>query len=198
MIRDSYIVSNIRENILKVKLSSNLYFISKGKEKILIDAGHRMDRKTISFFFSNFIDFNSITKVIFTHLHHDHCGNFDLFLRAQFYASKDEIESFKQDPVNTVMDKAIAEMLKIIKINPAEELNLDWLKIIPTPGHTKGSICVFLPEEKIIFSGDTLFKKGIGVCNAPTSLPDKMQESLNKLVNYNFRTICAGHEEVGM
>lgn len=198
MIKDSYIVSNIKENVLKVKLFSNLYYINFGKEKILIDTGHRMDRRTIAFFFSNFIDFNAVTRVIFTHLHHDHSGNFDLFPRAQFYASEEEIESLKQDPENTVLDNALANMLKNIKINPVEELNIDKIQIIKTPGHTKGSLCIFLPEEKILFSGDTLFKKGIGLTNLPTSIPEKMQDSLNRLVNYNFRTICAGHEDVHM
>ena len=32
--------------------------------------------------------------------------------------------------------------------------------IIHTPGHTSGSICVYEPEKKFIFTGDTLFAGG--------------------------------------
>jgi glyoxylase-like metal-dependent hydrolase (beta-lactamase superfamily II) len=37
-----------------------------------------------------------------------------------------------------------------------------YLKVIHTPGHTLGGICFFFPEEKILFSGDTLFNGSIG------------------------------------
>lgn len=35
-------------------------------------------------------------------------------------------------------------------------------KIIKTPGHTPGSCCFYFKEENVVFTGDTLFKDGIG------------------------------------
>jgi len=48
------------------------------------------------------------------------------------------------------------------------------IKIIETPGHTKGSICLYSEKEKILFSGDTLFYRGIG----RTDFPDGNQATI--------------------
>lgn len=36
------------------------------------------------------------------------------------------------------------------------------LEIIHTPGHSKGSVCIYDPESRIMFSGDTIFRAGYG------------------------------------
>lgn len=53
--------------------------------------------------------------------------------------------------------------------------------VIHTPGHTPGGVCFYCPEEKVLISGDTLFKGTIGNLSFPTSRPDLMWTSLDKL-----------------
>ena len=36
------------------------------------------------------------------------------------------------------------------------------LTVIPTPGHTRGSVCFYCEQEHVMFTGDTLFKGSIG------------------------------------
>jgi glyoxylase-like metal-dependent hydrolase (beta-lactamase superfamily II) len=36
------------------------------------------------------------------------------------------------------------------------------LKILHTPGHTRGSVCIYLEREGVVFTGDTLFRGGVG------------------------------------
>jgi len=55
------------------------------------------------------------------------------------------------------------------------------VRVITTPGHTPGGVCFWLPQEKLLFSGDTLFKGAIGNLSFTTAEPDKMWESLRKL-----------------
>lgn len=68
------------------------------------------------------------------------------------------------------------------------------IHVIETPGHTPGGICLFLPKEGVLFSGDTLFRKGIGRLDLPTSAADDMPASLQKLSQLPPRTVVyPGH-----
>ncbi len=53
--------------------------------------------------------------------------------------------------------------------------------VISTPGHSPGCVCFYCEKEHILFSGDTLFKGTIGNLTFPTSVPDEMWPSLDKL-----------------
>ena len=55
------------------------------------------------------------------------------------------------------------------------------LRVLHTPGHTEGSVCLVSNEEGAIFSGDTLFPGGWGRVDLPGGDPDAMVESLRRL-----------------
>ncbi len=195
MTKKSYIVQNIDKGIWKIPAGSNIYIL-RLDEPIAIDAGDRKFRKEAGFV-EHIIDPRDIKKVIFTHLHHDHIGNFDLFPNAEFYASQEAISSFKRDAEATVLNKDMAEKFKNVigKVKPTGQFSHKDIEIIETPGHTKGSICVYLKEKQILFSGDTIFpNKQIGRTDFPTSAPEEMPKTMMKLVNYPFKILCPGHD----
>lgn len=184
-------VEKVVDNIWKIRADSNLYFLDFD-EKILIDTGDRAERNILLQFFKPLIAFEKIEKVIFTHLHYDHIGNFDLFTNAKLYASEQEIKDFKRKPVDAVLNEEIVERFKM-DLQPVVDGN--GLKIINTPGHTRGSICIWYDKEKLLFSGDTLFfNKKLGRVDLPTSDAEKMQSSILKLLDFNFKILCPGHD----
>lgn len=68
------------------------------------------------------------------------------------------------------------------------------LEVIHTPGHTPGSICLYEPSNKVLFSGDTLFQGTYGRVDFPYSDEEKMMESLKKLAKLPKETIVyPGH-----
>jgi len=70
------------------------------------------------------------------------------------------------------------------------------LKVIHTPGHTPGGVCFWISKEKLLLSGDTLFKGTIGNLSFPTSRPALMWESLKKLAQLPPETrVLPGHGE---
>lgn len=66
-------------------------------------------------------------------------------------------------------------------------------QILETPGHTSGHICLFFPEEKALFCGDTLFAMGCGRLFEGTA--EQMWNSLSKIMALPDDTqIYCGHE----
>ena len=55
------------------------------------------------------------------------------------------------------------------------------LQIIHSPGHTPGSVCLYFPEEKVLFSGDTLFCMGYGRTDLPGGNYGQLLDSLEHL-----------------
>ena len=55
------------------------------------------------------------------------------------------------------------------------------LSILHTPGHTPGSVCFYWKEEKVLLSGDTLFRMGYGRTDLPGGDMGQMIDSLRRL-----------------
>ena len=72
-----------------------------------------------------------------------------------------------QPPVDKFIDEG-----NILSVNNCS------LKVIHTPGHTKGGICLVDEKNKVVFSGDTLFKDSIGRTDLPGG---DMQTLLNSI-----------------
>ena len=91
------------------------------------------------------------------------------------------------------------KVVTIPKINKFFECGEDQLtigdfsiRVIPTPGHTKGSVCLLLGN--LLFSGDTLFKGRIGRTDFPESNFKEIQQSLKNLLTLPPDTIVyPGH-----
>lgn len=67
-------------------------------------------------------------------------------------------------------------------------------KVISTPGHTDGSICLVI--ENMLFSGDTLFLECVGRTDFPTGSRNEMVASVKKLFALNGDySVYPGHED---
>ena len=68
------------------------------------------------------------------------------------------------------------------------------LIILPTPGHTPGSVCFYFPEDGILFSGDTLFQMGYGRTDLPGGDIRQLWHSLDILLALPPETVVyPGH-----
>jgi len=134
---------------------------------------------------NNFIKkkFKKIDYILNTHHHFDHTGgNLDLKKK---YNSK--VIGYKKD------EKRIPGI--DIKLSDNENFKLGNVnfKIFFIPGHTNGHICFYSKNEKVIFTGDTLFSLGCGRIFEGTHL--EMLRSLNLIKKLPVDTqIYCGHE----
>jgi len=68
------------------------------------------------------------------------------------------------------------------------------IEVIHTPGHTPGSVCLYLPEAAALLTGDTLFAGNVGRTDLPGGSARDLTASLKKLVQLPPATrIYPGH-----
>ena len=133
----------------------------------------------------NFVEKNNIkiNYILNTHHHFDHIGG-NKEIKKKYNA---KIVAYKND-LHRIPDVDIS--LKNNQIWTAENFKS---KIIHIPGHTNGHICFFFENEKIAFTGDTLFSLGCGRIFEGTY--EEMFSSLKKLKELPKETkIYCGHE----
>jgi hydroxyacylglutathione hydrolase len=133
----------------------------------------------------NFIKkkFNKIDYILNTHHHFDHVGG-NLDLKKKYNA---KIIGSKKD------EKRIPGIDVKLSDNENFKLGSVDFKIIFIPGHTSGHICFYSKNEKVVFTGDTLFSLGCGKVFEGTHL--EMLRSLNLIKKLPTDTqIYCGHE----
>jgi hydroxyacylglutathione hydrolase len=82
----------------------------------------------------------------------------------------------------------------LLKEGSTIECGQETLAILHTPGHTPGSICLL--SERILFSGDTLFARGIGRTDFPGGSGSDMKLSLQRLIELpDYLMVYPGHGE---
>ena len=70
------------------------------------------------------------------------------------------------------------------------------LRVMHTPGHTKGGVCYMDEKDKLIFSGDTLFCLSAGRTDFPGGSTKELFESLKRLRDLpGDYTVCPGHNK---
>ncbi len=68
------------------------------------------------------------------------------------------------------------------------------LRVLHTPGHTEGSVCLLAEDDAQLFSGDTLFEAGWGRVDLPGGDPSAMVESIGRLASLDDRVaVFPGH-----
>ena len=71
------------------------------------------------------------------------------------------------------------------------------LRVIHTPGHTRGSVSLFSENDGMLFSGDTIFPAGsIGRTDLPGGSSEDMKKSIARLATLPAQTLYPGHGEV--
>jgi len=144
-----------------------------------------------------------IDLVINTHDHFDHIGANKYFQKFAFiaahrYAATKIISA--DDEV--MMCRAHGQEVRGYEVNIwLMNINVitlgDWfLKVIHTPGHTSGSICIFEPYKRLLISGDTVFADGTISEIAQSGSYGEYINSLARLNTMKIDTILPGHGRI--
>ena len=181
------------------QMYTNVYIIQDEltKETMVVDPGAEVDK------IIEMLDIlNADLKYIYlTHCHGDHIGGVSELQRKK--GGKILIHRFDADGL-TNHDISLTNYLGIdasfepdSRLNYGDLLHLGdlELKVIHTPGHTKGGTSLYCKKEGFLISGDTLFRGTWGRTDLPTgSLEDIMESITKKLLVLPGKTIVyPGH-----
>jgi glyoxylase-like metal-dependent hydrolase (beta-lactamase superfamily II) len=179
------------ETFIVGMLSTNCYVAScpQTKDAIIIDPG--LDLPVEAQPIVNYIHEAglNIKFIINTHGHSDHVkGN--LYFQKKYNVP---ICIHKLD-AHFLMNIGSLNSISNVLLDEDSIINCgkETLRILHTPGHTPGSIC--LVGEKLVFTGDTLFAGGIGRTDFPGGSNNDMRVSLQKIVNLpDYLLVYPGH-----
>ena len=141
--------------------------------------------------------------ILLTHGHFDHIGAVEDIRRAfpvTVYAGKEEGKLLKDPQANLSSQFGAGWTVQADRlVEDGEELTLlgrTW-KVMETPGHTKGSVCYYIPQEEVLISGDTLFCDSFGRTDFPGGSTASLVDSIvNKLMKLPENTmVYSGHGE---
>lgn len=117
---------------------------------------------------------NKVLGVLITHSHFDHIGALRNFL------TKRSIKIFKRSNLEE-KEYSVGDFK---------------FKCIHTPGHSRDSVTFYFEEDKAMFIGDFIFKDSIGRTDLPGGNMIEMEQSIEKIKNYNDDVILyPGHNE---
>jgi len=169
--------------ILGKNFSCNSYVIY-GNKICVIDPGFNTDFG---------VDYEKVDVVINTHCHYDHVANNHLFTNAVFYMHEKEIPYAKTTLGTAELFKAKYEPQDFKPIPKQVDLGGISLKVIHTPGHTPGSICLYEKDSKTLISGDTVFSDGIGRIDLERGNLKQLKKSIQKLSELKVEHLLPGH-----
>jgi glyoxylase-like metal-dependent hydrolase (beta-lactamase superfamily II) len=180
-------------------MSSNVYVLNEGRT--LIDAGnfygmlHEM---------SEVFDLSLLEQIFITHCHFDHVGGMgELFdwCNPKVYSHIDTLPfiNFHGVPFMKIMEKAgRADQVVILRGGERIQAGPHLLEVILTPGHTRGDICLYERQNRILFSGDTVFPSSateniLSEADKGLGNMDQLIDSLGRLVPFEVDFLLAGH-----
>ena len=179
-------------NVNGVFYDSNAYLID-AKRKTLVDAG--IDGARV---LGHLPD--GLGLVVLTHGHYDHIAAVPEIVAAtgaQVALHEDDVPSLKSDHVSgaAMFGRRSPAVRVDVVLHGGDVIDLGdvKLRVIHTPGHTPGSICLYDEASQVMFTGDTVFAGGGFGRTDLGGNPEHMISSLEALTKYDVKALYPGH-----
>jgi hydroxyacylglutathione hydrolase len=180
------------KNVSGISYDSNAYLID-ARRKTLVDAGMNSVRVLREIR-------DGLDLIILTHCHYDHIGAVPGIVEvtgASVAMHEKDLALLRSDgaDVSAMFGAPRPEFDVDIVLDDGEIIDLGdtSLQVIPTPGHTPGSICLYDRGTKGLFTGDTVFEGGSFGRTDLGGNTGEMINSLEKLTRLDVSTLYPGH-----
>jgi len=178
----------------------NTYLI-RGSLPILIDPGHGVYlRRVEDELLGLGLQPQDIRLILVTHGHPDHLEGAAAFSPLPAKMAMHEAEAAYVKTFQDAFYRAQGLTPPDIRLDffLAEgdlEVGEHRFQVLHTPGHSPGSVSLYWPERKALFTGDVLFPGGLGRTDLPGGNGAQLKESILRLANLDVEWMLAGHGE---
>lgn len=172
-------------------LQENCYVVSdESHEAVVIDCGayYPEERQAVVSYIRG--QHLRVVHLLCTHGHFDHCFGNDTIWR-EFgvkpeVSAKDEwlmdLSQQVRDMMGIAYDRESAPVGRFFTAADVITFGSHRLQVLPTPGHTPGGVSFHCADEKVVFTGDTLFRMSIGRTDFDRGSWTDMQHSLTQVL----------------
>ncbi|MGQ9646686.1 MAG: MBL fold metallo-hydrolase [Thermodesulfobacteriota bacterium] len=179
-------------------------YVIKGDKTVLIDPGHtRHLKKVFDQMEEDGLAPEKIDLVLITHSHPDHMEGVEVFRdKTVRIAMGKEEERYLLESGKMLFDM-MGMPFPNIRIDfylKEGELRLgnQEFRIYQSPGHSPGSLTIYWPERKALFTGDVVFLGGIGRTDFLEGNSKSLMESIERLSCLDTELILPGHGDLVM
>jgi glyoxylase-like metal-dependent hydrolase (beta-lactamase superfamily II) len=167
----------------------NTYLID-GEKKILIDPGFAPLFSHVEPQMADLgVAVSDIDVVVATHGHPDHIDAVGLFPKPTLFAMNEEEYEF-------IGGGQYFSRPDILLIDGETTIGEQTFRIIVTPGHSPGSVCLYWPERKALFSGDLVFNRNIGRYDLMGGDFELLKDSVRKIAELDCEYLLPGHGDM--
>ncbi len=141
------------------------------------------------------------THILLTHGHFDHVwGAADLKEKtgAKVYIHEADASMAEgKAPFFSAMSYGLKPCAADAFVREGDRIEAGGLtfRVLETPGHTKGGVCYIVDDERVVFTGDTLFCESVGRTDLGGNMRELMDSLFHKLYALDGYTVYTGHEE---
>ena len=199
------ILKRLQVKTPQIGLLTNAYIIcdEETKDAMVIDPGGEPEKiaEVIDILGAN------LKYILITHCHADHIGGISELKKlkgGKILISRDDSEGLYNEDINLAYyihsENPELEADSRLDNNDLIHVGNIEFKVIATPGHTKGGICLYSEKEGLVFTGDTLFSGTWGRTDLPTGSFEEIVTSITeKLMTLPDETVVyPGHGKITM
>ena len=182
-----------------VPYDSNIFLI-EGERPILVDSGTGQDSGTVIGRIREVCP-DGPSMIVATHCHYDHAGGLHDLVEefgCEAYAGELDTPSIRDADDRYTLASAFDGVVRPVDVRDLKDgdvldLGDSRFRVISTPGHTRGSICLYDEASGALISGDTLFETGVGRTDFAGGSMTDLRRSLAVLSNIDIRELYPGH-----
>jgi glyoxylase-like metal-dependent hydrolase (beta-lactamase superfamily II) len=197
-------------------IGARVTIVFSDQDVLLVDAGGRGSLGLITAGLKALgSSLDRVRLIVLTHYHPDHCGGLGQLVErtgapVAAHTQEARIISGEESLPNPFHSRLLAGLTHpILPLLYDQPVKVDFclddgdtlplaeeIRVIHTPGHTQGSICLRVASKKLLIVGDALQYRSrrLGLpAAAVTHNPHQAEESLQRLLSLDFDTICFSH-----